>query len=1117
MSENARSTNDMRCPLIQLWQRSQEQARSHKSLHDFSRNKRNVGDPEIIKSPSDHKEYRYIQLKNEMNVLLISDLAMDDSGSSDESEDDMSSEEDEEENLPRKKESSNEEEDEKDGDGEGFGDSGNVEDVVDYGGEIGSDGTIEDLEKDLGSDGIVEDDAVEPGGTHVTKPELLEKLVKKEDARKMGSTEKQSAAALAVCVGSFSDPDDLPGLAHFLEHMVFMGSQKYPDENGFDTFLKKHGGADNASTDTEKTIFQFDIQKKYFKEALDRWAQFFIHPLMIKDAINREVEAVDSEYQIARPSDANRRELLLGSLAKAGHPMRKFFWGNAETLKHLPAKNKIDTYARLRAFRQRYYSAHYMNLVIQSRETLDTLEKWVNEIFSEIPNNGLPRPTFENFMMPFDTPEFHRLYKVIPVKEIHSLSISWALPPQDNHYRVKPLQYISWLIGHEGRGSVLSLLRKQFWALALYGGNSETGFEHNSTYSIFSISVTLTNEGLAHFYEVTHLIFQYLKMLQKQGPIQRVWGEIEKIEANEFCFQEQTDPIEFVENICENMHIFKKEDFLIGDQLLIEYNPAIIADALSYLIPQTANLFLLSPVHEGKCPLKEKWFGTKYSVSDIDEYWSNLWNGDFILHPDLHLPEENKYIATDFSIKESDGKDHEYPEKILSTQQGCLWYKKDNKFGVPKAFICFHLVSPLIQQSAMNLAEPAYQADVAQLEYKVIAREHGLVIRARGFNHKLPLLFQLIIDRLSDFTFTPSVFQMITEHLKKTYFNFLLKPDMLAKDIRLSILEYGRWSLIEKYETLTRGLSIESVMAFATAFKSNLWIEGLVQGNVTIKESQDFLDYIVEKLKVRPLIHPCPTQFRVTDLPNTHILCKVKSLHKGDANSNVTVYYQSGARNLREYTLMELLVMQMEEPCFDYLRTKQTLGYHVYPSTRNTSGILGFSVTVTTQASKYNTELVDRKIEDFLIYFEEKLRHLTDEEFSAQVSALIKLKQTDDAQLAEEVDRNWNEVLSQQYMFDRLAREIVALKTFRKSDLVNWFLSHRHKDKKVMSTHVVGYGKQEGDVEVMLASTIQESLFGKTPELTFLPSSPVSNFPSIMDIRAFTSTLNILPFHKIQK
>ena len=49
-----------------------------------------------------------------------------------------------------------------------------------------------------------------------------------------------------------------------------MGSLKYPDENGFDAFLKKHGGSDNASTDCERTVFQFDVQRKSFKEALDR-------------------------------------------------------------------------------------------------------------------------------------------------------------------------------------------------------------------------------------------------------------------------------------------------------------------------------------------------------------------------------------------------------------------------------------------------------------------------------------------------------------------------------------------------------------------------------------------------------------------------------------------------------------------------------------------------------------------------------------------------------------------------------------------------------------------------------------------------------------------------------
>uniref|UniRef100_A0A7M4E8F4 Nardilysin-like n=1 Tax=Crocodylus porosus TaxID=8502 RepID=A0A7M4E8F4_CROPO len=914
----------------------------------------------------------------------------------------------------------------------------------------------------------------------------------------------QSAAALCVGVGSFCDPEDLPGLAHFLEHMVFMGSLKYPDENGFDAFVREHGGSDNASTDCERTVFQFDIQQKYFKEALDRWAQFFIHPLMVWDAIDREVEAVDSEYQLAKPSDANRRELLLGSLAKPGHPMRKFFWGNAETLKHEPKNRNIDIYARLKDFWQLYYSAHYMNLVVQSKETLDTLEKWVMEIFSQIPNNGLPKPSFGHLTQPFDTPEFHKLYRVVPVRKVHSLNIAWGLPPQQRHYRVKPLHYISWLVGHEGKGSILSFLRKKFWALTLHGGNSETGFEQNSTYSIFSISVTLTEEGYEYFYEIAHAIFQYLKMLQKRGP------------DKSYHTAKKTDPADFVESLCENMQHFQKEDFLIGNNLLLDYKPEIIADALNQLCPLKANLFLLSAGHEEKCHLKERWFETQYSVEDIDKYWSDLWASDFELNQDLHLPEENKYIASNFTLKVRDCSETQHPVKILNTQLGCLWYKKDNKFRIPKAYVRFHLISPLIQQCSKsvvlfelfvnifshNLAEPAYEADVAQLEYKVVAGEHGLIIRVKGFNHKLPLLFQLIIDHLADFNFTPATFEMITEQLKKTYFNILIKPEMLAKDVRLFILEHGRWSIIDKYQRLMKGISVESLSAFIKAFKSHLFVEGLAQGNLTGRKSKDFLNYIVQKLQFVPLAHPCPVQFRVVDLPNTHLLCKVKTLNKGDANSEVTVYYQ----------------MHMEEPCFNFLRTKQTLGYHVYPACRNTSGILGFSVTVATQATKNNTELVDKKIEEFLVCFEEKLKILTTEVFNAQVSVLINMKECEDSYLGEEVDRNWNEIVTQQYFFDRLAHEIEALKSFTKADLVNWFQAHRGHKKKALSLHVVGFGKHEGDSDIIAASDAQQCYLGDMPQFIFLPpSSHMKDTASIRDIRDFTLALNLLPYHKILK
>ncbi|KAI5101070.1 nardilysin isoform X1, partial [Silurus meridionalis] len=1051
---------------------------------------KDLEDLEIVKSPSDPKKYRYVELSNGLRALLISDLGQQSCVCKSEHEDDDESDEEEEDG-------GSEEDGEEDADGEISGGNGGVR-----------------------------------------------KKVKK------ATSEKQSAAALCISVGSFSDPQDLPGLAHFLEHMVFMGSEKYPAENGFDAFLKKHGGSDNASTDLERTIFQFDVQRKYFKEALDRqvpyicnslvWAQFFICPLMIEDAIEREVEAVDSEFQLARPSDSHRKEMLFGSLAKPNHPMGKFCWGNAQTLKHEPKEKMINTYERLQEFWRRHYSAHYMTLTVQSRESLDTLEEWVREVFIKVPNNGQAHPDFSNLQDPFTTPDFNKLYRVVPVRKIHALTISWALPPQGMHYRVKPLHYISWLVGHEGAGSILSVLRKKCWALALFGGNSETGFDQNTTYSIFSISITLTDEGYQNFYQVVHLVFQYMKMLQKLEPQQRIYEEIQKIDANEFHYQEQTDPIEFVEKICENMQLFPKEDFLCGDQLMFEYNPEVISDALALLTPERANLLLLSPEHEGQCSLKEKWFGTQYRVEDIPLEWSTLWSEDFPLNPALHLPFENKFIATDFTLKTPDCPDTEFPVKIVDDSRGRLWFKRDIKFKIPKAYIRFNLLTPLIQESpenlvlfdlfvnilAHNLAEPAYDADVAQLEYKLLPGDHGLVIRLKGFNHKLPLLLNLIVDYLADFTATPDVFSMFEEQLKKMYFNILIKPERLGKDVRLQILEHSRWSVIQKYQAINKNLSMEDLMRFVAKFKAQMFVEGLVQGNFKSDESKEFLQYFVERLQFQPLPAEPPVLFHVVDLPSKHHLCKVRSLNKGDANSEVTVYYQSGIKNLREHALMELLVMHMEEPCFDFLRTKETLGYQVYPTCRNTSNILGFSVTVETQATKFSTDFVENKIEEFLVNFGEKMANLSDEAFQAQVTALIKLKECEDTHLGEEVDRNWFEVVTQQYVFDRLGKEIAALKQMTKADLVSWYTEHKGAECKKLSVHVVGFGEEEknhGDTPTSVDSVQKSddgedkcSSYGEVSKLTFLPASPaLAGASTITDIRAFTSSLPLYPYHKV--
>ena len=82
-------------------------------------------------------------------------------------------------------------------------------------------------------------------------------------------TTDKSAAALDVHIGHMSDPVSLPGLAHFCEHMLFLGTEKFPDENEYSKFLSQHGGSFNAFTSSDHTNYYFDVSPEHLGKVQD--------------------------------------------------------------------------------------------------------------------------------------------------------------------------------------------------------------------------------------------------------------------------------------------------------------------------------------------------------------------------------------------------------------------------------------------------------------------------------------------------------------------------------------------------------------------------------------------------------------------------------------------------------------------------------------------------------------------------------------------------------------------------------------------------------------------------------------------------------------------------------
>jgi len=119
------------------------------------------------------------------------------------------------------------------------------------------------------------------------------------------------AMSLCVHVGSFSDPVQVQGLAHLLEHMVSMGSKRYPADNHFDRFLYRKAGYSNAETGCEYTNFHFEVPMEYSREASDIFASMFQAPKLAKESIDKEKQVVDSEFQMAISDDDSRIQRLV--------------------------------------------------------------------------------------------------------------------------------------------------------------------------------------------------------------------------------------------------------------------------------------------------------------------------------------------------------------------------------------------------------------------------------------------------------------------------------------------------------------------------------------------------------------------------------------------------------------------------------------------------------------------------------------------------------------------------------------------------------------------------------------------------------------------------------------
>ncbi|CAF3688299.1 unnamed protein product [Rotaria sp. Silwood1] len=454
----------------------------------------------------------------------------------------------------------------------------------------------------------------------------------------------KAAAALDVTIGSLADPRDVPGIAHFLEHMLFMGSSKYPGENEYSKFIVENGGCSNAFTNDDHTNFNFDINPSLLPDALDIFAQFFISPLFAASSIDRELEAVNSEYEANLFKDTWRISQLEKSTSDPKHPYSGFSIGNTESLRIIPKQRGIDIRQVLLDFHKTEYSSNRMSLAVLGNQSLDELQSLVIKSFKEVQNKKLKKPKYPSD--PYDESKRKTICYHVPVNESRQLTINWVIPDHRELYYCKPESYLSHLIGHQGDGSLLSYLKTLGLAIELIAGesNSAPGF------NFFSIDIQLTIEGLSQWKRVLHSVYQYLAMLRKEGPKEWIFNEGKNINQMEFQFQDKGQPRYIVSNLAGRMRDYPLSECLSGPYEMREFRPDLINELLNeYLIPSKMRVFLTSKEFLSIATEKEKWYGTLYKQEYLPKEFIKQCETCEINHK-LYLPIPNEFIPTDFQL-----------------------------------------------------------------------------------------------------------------------------------------------------------------------------------------------------------------------------------------------------------------------------------------------------------------------------------------------------------------------------------------------------------------------------------------------------------------------------------
>lgn len=868
---------------------------------------------------------------------------------------------------------------------------------------------------------------------------------------------EKSAASLDIFVGAGDDPAERNGLAHFLEHMLFLGTEKYPDAEAFQAFVSGHGGDHNAYTSLMHTNYFFDVFPEHFEPALDRFAQFFISPLLDEKYVDREKNAVHSEFRARFDSESRRRRDVIREFVKPNHALANFTTGNLDTLADRKSKTSGQQNLGLReellAFFSRHYSANNMALVISSPHSLDESEKWVREKFGSIPNRQTVPASYE--ASPFPDGFLPARIDIQPKKELRSVSFIFPIASTAPYSMQKPTQYLGNFIGHEGKGSLLDTLKKIGWATGLSagGGSQWRGGE------TFNVNISLTEKGYKNVVTIERLLFHYIALLKKKGVKEWRFDELASLARTGFNYGEQTKAITEVTSLANEMHRVEPRYLLVDRYLYTDFDKSLINRYLDVLTRENMLVVVTSPDIVGE---KESFFyGTPYryySLQDTPRISLSevKWNNEDVygeLASRLKLPPKNKFVSKKFKIEEDKYEQalNDKPEVISRSPAHTVWFLNDNVYDVPKGYVNARYKLPFVEAGVDNYAVAlvytrilkdylnvhSYEASLAGLSFSLYATPRGVDVGFYGYDDKLPQYVKKLTkiihrynnnvrfrDRLTTLYFDKVQVDLVRKEKNRVYDKVY---SQLFRELPATLYA-PYWSTEERLASLEK-LTLERYSEAVPKMFDSAFSDYFVFGNFTEKEAKRLssrMSTLAPKVNLTPNLTPS----KVVNLGTSGAAFSKKVAVKSP-DSSVLFYVQGENDTFAEQAKILLLQQALSSPFYNSLRTEQQLGYIVFSTYYPIKKLPGLVGVV--QSPRVPADKLHDYIEQFFIDFKPNLLRNFARDRQAVIDSILE-KPKNQSDLA---SRLWDSIISLDTQFNDDKRLISALQNVSEEELLH--------------------------------------------------------------------------------